>query len=806
MADIPRSWADIFFGGTPDPGISNNSFSPPDGMKKGSKEFTQWLVANQFLASRSEFLNRFFDKRRNIPDECGYPVNMDSITKENLYDLHCREAIANRVNVVLPKETWQVQPSVYEIEDPERWTPFEESWKDLGRQLKGESSWHKDEPGSVVWEFLRRADILSGMGHFGIILLGLDGDEDLSEPAKMRKPKKPPKKTRPRPGQVEPGSEDEGLDLENLPGEDGEPPLPPPPKRRPPIPNEASPRRSLIYNAPPFPTRRRPASSPTRRAQSDESEEYLSREDEEELSDIERAMEEGGIEEQMELGDDELEEGELKEELALEDSLPVDEDGNPIPEEELSPVEAAKARVEAEAKAKAAEGPIIGPSKPPSRKLLYLRVFPEHLVDIAEYETDPGDARFGQPTYYNVTLHDPRDIKGGGIGLSTATKRVHWTRVIHIADNRESSEVFGVPRTRPVLRRLLDLEKLYAAYPEGYWKSCFMGLALETNPALGGDVKIDIASLRDMMEEYSNGLQRWMALSGLTAKSIAPSVVDPTNYVNTQIEAICIQLAIPKRIFMGSERGELASSQDDAAWNDRLKERQNSYVTPRVIAPFIDRLIALDVLAEPSAYTPAPAPPTDPGEAIQDLDSPASGGKAPPFGAKGNKPSGEKKPFPPPPTGNAASGEDAPGYTIWWPDLTSQTALEKAQVFSAKVSAYAAYLSSQLNTLIPEMDLMTKFDDLTEEEAQAILDNVEALSAQRELESLEEQEKAMAAEEEAIARGVKPDPTDPSQVAPGFGPPNGPGGGSPFPPAGGGNGFPLKEGGKIGKKPPPFMR
>jgi len=84
---------------------------------------------------------------------------------------------------------------------------------------------------------------------------------------------------------------------------------------------------------------------------------------------------------------------------------------------------------------------------------------------------------------------------------------------------------------------------------------------------------------------------------------MAPTVVDPTAQIAVQIEAICIKLGIPIRIFKGSERGELASSQDDAAWNDRLRLRQMYYITPRIVIPFIDRLIMLGVLSEPVGYS-----------------------------------------------------------------------------------------------------------------------------------------------------------------------------------------------------------
>lgn len=145
------------------------------------------IVENAYTA-REQWLRRVTgasDPRRNIDHECGYPEGpVDAQTFQDLYD---RDMVANRVVQVFPKETWQTQPQVYELEDSEEATPFEAAWDGLSRQLKGGNSYHQDEEGSVVWEHIRRADILSGIGYFGVILLGIDDGLPLSEPVRGMK-------------------------------------------------------------------------------------------------------------------------------------------------------------------------------------------------------------------------------------------------------------------------------------------------------------------------------------------------------------------------------------------------------------------------------------------------------------------------------------------------------------------------------------------------------------------------------------------------------------------------------------------
>lgn len=234
-------------------------------------------------------------------------------------------------------------------------------------------------------------------------------------------------------------------------------------------------------------------------------------------------------------------------------------------------------------------------------ELLFMRAFSQKDVRIVTWDTEPTSQRFGLPLSYEITFSSPTNANEGGQSLEIK-RHVHWTRVIHVADNIGGNEIIGTPRMQPVYNQLLDLKKLYGGSAEGYWAGAFPGISFETLPQLGAEVQVDSDALKNMVEKYLHRLQRYFALEGMTAKSLTTQVEDPSKHIEVQIDAICIQLGCPKRIFTGSERGNLASSQDTGAWNDRLIERQNGYITPRLIRPFVDRLIQYGVLPEPSEY------------------------------------------------------------------------------------------------------------------------------------------------------------------------------------------------------------
>ena len=549
----------------PTPATQFSAFYPPN-LPVNNKALETWgEVLTNALSARSEFFRKFTDPRRNLNDECGYPDGW--VTAERLNDLYEREALAARVVEIEPDETWQVQPLVYETDDPEHVTEFEKAWDELGQQLRGEDCFFKEEEGSPVWEYLYRLDRLCGIGTYGVLLLGLDDGLPLDQPVQGvyeggSLPMDAPAGREQEIGKQYPNTSPADLFRQQAAGQ-GQTTYGPPNSAASPYPKEFA-----------VGGKARPNGQPQGPGGA------------------------GG-------NDDQVPEDSPygKDDPRLRRKAPTTNAYRHLQSLEAYPQYTLT----------------VNKAETRGRKLLYLRVFPEHLCQITQFESNPASPRFGQPVMYLLTFNDPREQQMGGVGLTTATLNVHWTRVLHVADNLSSSEVFGVPRMRPVLRRLLDLEKLYGGSAEMYWRGAFPGISFETHPQLGGDVSLDAGTLRSEFEKYSNGLQRALYLMGMTAKTLAPTVVDPTSQINVQVEAICIKKGIPVRIFKGSERGELASDQDKGTWASRIRGRQKNWVTPRVIIPFVDRMITFGILPKPNYVPPVdpvtgqPLPPgTDP--------------------------------------------------------------------------------------------------------------------------------------------------------------------------------------------------
>lgn len=432
------------------------------------------LVRN-LLISRTAWLQKLLDPRRDIDAECGHPTEILVKDYSHFYD---RGDVARRVVNIYPEESWNQTPEILEDEDEEE-TAFEKAWSDLEKDFK-------------IWHYLQRVDILSGIGRFGVLLIGIDDGKDLREPV-------------------------EGT----------------------------------------------------------------------------------------------------------------------------------------------------------AHQLLYLRPFEENYVTITSLETDSSDPRFGQPKLYSIAFADTAlgtTPSARDTGASTSKDQrdsqqlvVHWSRVIHVADNRQNSDVLGRPRMEIVFNRLLDLKKIAGGSGEMFWKGGFPGLSLEAaNP--DDDVTFDAEATNAQMDKYMNGLQRYISLVGMTAKSLAPQVADPGPSAEIQLKLISVALSVPWRVFIGSEQGQLAADADSVAWSKRIDRRREEYLSPFIIDPLIKRFIEIGILPEPKE--------------IQ----------------------------------------------IKWPDIHTPSDEEKATVAEKRTNALSKYVQSGVDALIPPFHFLTLVLDFSDDEANAIID------------------------------------------------------------------------------------
>lgn len=279
------------------------------------------------------------------------------------------------------------------------------------------------------------------------------------------------------------------------------------------------------------------------------------------------------------------------------------------------------------------------------RKLLYVKPLSEYSAQIESWEAQTDSERYGLPTIYRVEVQNPGD-------RISSTIYVHHSRIVHVSGELLEGEVEGTPRLEIVFNRLYDLEKIVGGSAEMFWRGARPGYQgkVDDEYQMPQD---EIDKLQEQIDEYEHNLRRLLINRGLSLESLDQQVVDPEKHVDIQIQMISAVTGIPKRILTGSERGELASSEDRNNWLDLIQERRDEFAEPCIIRPFVDRCIEYKIL----------------------------------------------------PTPTQLGGE----YSINWPDLWTQSDRDKAEVGKVRADALRAYGSSPINLDIVPPEVFYQF-------------------------------------------------------------------------------------------------
>lgn len=232
----------------------------------------------------------------------------------------------------------------------------------------------------------------------------------------------------------------------------------------------------------------------------------------------------------------------------------------------------------------------------------FLSVFSEKTACIKDLVEEVTNSRFGLPKQYTVDVStDLSNVQNTQGNRSLSTKIIDNTRMIHVAEGLLENEIFGKPRLERVFNLLDDMIKVAGGSAEIFWQSADRGMQADIDKEMKFDAD-DEKALSAELDEYFHGLRRWVRTRGVSLSSLGGNVADPRGNFTVTISLIAGATGIPQRILLGSERGQLASGQDERSWAQRIKERQESFAEPMILRPFIDRLIEFKALPKPKDY------------------------------------------------------------------------------------------------------------------------------------------------------------------------------------------------------------
>lgn len=228
--------------------------------------------------------------------------------------------------------------------------------------------------------------------------------------------------------------------------------------------------------------------------------------------------------------------------------------------------------------------------------LLFLQPYVDISAMVSSWNQDVTDARFGRPLSYALS---PTTLFNSGMVTQRNSIAAHWTRCVHVTEWLDQDETYGTPRLQPIYNRLMDLEKVVGASAETFWLNSREGMAISAKEDT--DLKAGaIADMKKQAEEYQHQLRRIMAFQGVEVTTLQATIADLGPNVEKLLDLISGAVGIPKRILVGSERGSLASDQDEDAWAARISERRRHFAAPKMLKPLMQVMIDTGNLPMPN--------------------------------------------------------------------------------------------------------------------------------------------------------------------------------------------------------------
>lgn len=243
----------------------------------------------------------------------------------------------------------------------------------------------------------------------------------------------------------------------------------------------------------------------------------------------------------------------------------------------------------------------------------YLKPYSERHVTIDEkdlvgypFNGATDDPRFGQPELYTIRIGATASSSSGSKGRSSGTssgkeRKVHWTRVLHVADEALEDDLYGETRLASVWNWMDDLEKVAASGSEAFWRRVIPDVIASLEPGVIMDATAE-ADVETEIDNLVHGLRRWARIQGVKLDQLGTGeVADFSNPIDALIGLIVAGYGIPKRILMGSERGELASQQDRSNWDQQVRDRRGQF-GEAVVEQLVNRLVQYGYLPRPAEW------------------------------------------------------------------------------------------------------------------------------------------------------------------------------------------------------------
>lgn len=229
----------------------------------------------------------------------------------------------------------------------------------------------------------------------------------------------------------------------------------------------------------------------------------------------------------------------------------------------------------------------------------------EGQLRVSQWVTDPASEDYGKPQMWQFEEQAIGEVQSGA-GRSLM---IHPDRVVVWS---EDGTVHNRPGLEVVFNACMTAEKVSGAGGEGFYKNARNNPVISANEgarldqmakAYGMTLEQLNEAMSQQVAKFNRGFDYGLFLQGMEAKALGITLPSPEHFHDIAVQEVCAAKRVPKKVLVGSQTGERASTEDAREWGQTINSRRTNETIPNIMA-VVDRLVQFGMLPE-NDYTVA---------------------------------------------------------------------------------------------------------------------------------------------------------------------------------------------------------
>lgn len=198
-------------------------------------------------------------------------------------------------------------------------------------------------------------------------------------------------------------------------------------------------------------------------------------------------------------------------------------------------------------------------------------------MTVLEWGMDETNSEtFGYPTMF--TFRESAVGDSGTTGSPGRKLTVHPDRVIILGDI-----INGIPLLRAGFNDFVNIEKILGGSGESFLKNAArqININFDQKAQLSDIAQAHGVPVKDLRKVFNNvtealnqGIDQTLITQAATVTPMVSNVPDPQQHFNAAIMSAAASIMIPVMVWIGSQTGERASSEDQKDWNKTIQGRR----------------------------------------------------------------------------------------------------------------------------------------------------------------------------------------------------------------------------------------